>query len=181
MIAYPGGDAYIYLDVTRNGEPVVTETQPMIVALIHDGFNMLANPVVMGNLDVGLYVGAIPIPPSAPQGNYLAVMQFRRLGKDRRETVYIDVVKDASSTLTPIINSVRDFVEALLPQNTRYEFVRAEQNVPARNVAAGRLDKIKFMHKHPADQDYTTPVAQGERLFVYETVGDVNPIIVEGM
>lgn len=181
MIAYPGGDAYIYLNLTRNGEPVIAETQPQVVALLSGGANILASPVMMGNLDYGLYVAPVPIPPSTPQGLCVAVVQFVRLGKTRRELIDIDVVRDATATLTPIINSVKDFVEALLPQNTRYEFVRAESAIPNRNVAAGRLDKIRFIHKHPGDQDYTTPVANGERLFVYETVGDINPIIVEGM
>ena len=181
MIAYPGGDAYIYLDITRNGEPVDSGIQPRVVSLLYNGLNLLDAPITMTVLDTGLYYVPVPISEHANQGGYLVVIEYSYLGKQRREVQNIDVVKDPITTLLPVINSVKDFVQALLPHNTRYEFVRALSNVTERNVAAGRLDRIHFSHKHTNDTDYSTPVAEGERMFVYETIGDVNPVIVEGL
>lgn len=77
-----------------------------------------------------------------------------------------------------IDNLTREEIGSLSRANLRYDFTVATVAVPARNVAAGVLDKLRIRRKSESDADFTSPIEDVEVLFTYETTGDTNPTIV---
>jgi len=66
-------------------------------------------------------------------------------------------------------------VSELRQGNTKMVFTAAVADVPARNVAAGKLDSITYLTKADGASDWSSPTSSKTVLLRYATLGDDNP------
>ena len=167
ILASPGQAVDLYLEISRNNEPLDSETPPVVTGLWFDGANLLSGPRPMAQIETGLYFASVILDSTTALGDYQAEMRFTRLGIERREIQTIQVVPDPQQTVA--------ILEGLLPENTSQEYVIALADNAEQKAAAGRVLQVNYSHKRTAQPDYSAPVVSGTRKFYYGGLGDLNP------
>lgn len=74
----------------------------------------------------------------------------------------------------------RDEIGSVSRENVRIDFTIATVNIPARQVAAGVLDKMRIRRRFEGAADFTAPNLADDVTveFTYANLGDTNPINV---